>query len=660
MFRPEPMTRCMIWGALNRMEGAVDALYDCGCAHLVTPPIESDAFRNGGPGLGAAEAAARLTLIRSVKNAMRITERRSTINVGDRVMSLAFANQILGGLEKKVQAMDASIRDLERRINDDQKRVDEISEIASLGISLSVFVDYQRIAWFVGNSPASLKPALSEIAGDRFELFEKQYANRRIVAVFVVKELAADVQVALNRSGFTAIPAPGPNETVETVSEQLQNNQKELKTLLEIRSELVAIYLSDILDAEYVLNEIINRSSCPYHFTVSDRAFVADFWAPTARLKHIEERLKVRCVDGVTIDIIETPADSKAHSSIETHHDETPPTLLKNPKFARPFESLTRLFGVMSYNELDPTIILALTFPLFFGFMIGDVGYGLIIAGIGAYLARKKPALRDLGIITLVCGAAGAVFGAFMFADAFGIPFHSHGSGPSWSGWLGTRLLPHAIYEKLNPDHMWELMALSVLAGWVQLSLGLVFGFINEFRHHLRHALAKLGWLIVLFGCFLLALGFEAIHGTAVVRFLEATLFSPFLNHELFSAEASIIVGAPLVIAAEGISGAVELPGMLSNMLSFLRLAAICVAKGATADAFNQMVSPFFDQGISGVFIGIIAIFVAHILLLILGILSGGIQTLRLNFFEFFTKFVKAEGVAYAPFQAGSAKENAA
>jgi len=104
-------------------------------------------------------------------------------------------------------------------------------------------------------------------------------------------------------------------------------------------------------------------------------------------------------------------------------NNETVPTKFDNPKPVRPFELLVDTFGRPSYKELDPTMIFALTFPLFYGLMFGDVGHGIILAFIGLAfmkLAKTSQGTRNLGIIVLICGLFAILFG-FVYGEAFGM-----------------------------------------------------------------------------------------------------------------------------------------------------------------------------------------------------------------------------------------------
>jgi V/A-type H+-transporting ATPase subunit I len=112
-----------------------------------------------------------------------------------------------------------------------------------------------------------------------------------------------------------------------------------------------------------------------------------------------------------------------------------------------------------------------------------------------------------------------------------------------------------------------------------------------------------------------------------------------------------VLIGATILGWAEGVGGILEIPSMFGNIMSYLRLGAVAIAKGAMAIAFNSFTIVAALQGDTvALVLGFLGFFIAQLVLLALGLLSGGIQALRLNFVEFFTKFYKGGGTPYKPF----------
>jgi V/A-type H+-transporting ATPase subunit I len=299
--------------------------------------------------------------------------------------------------------------------------------------------------------------------------------------------------------------------------------------------------------------------------------------------------------------------------------------------------------------------------------MIGDAGYGIIMISLG-YLMWKKlksiPALQDLGLILLAGGIFAIIFGLFLFGEMFAIPFHHVQSElpdvGDWSSYLGIDIPLHAVIHKL--EDIVDLLLISVIAAGVHLGVGYVFGIVNEVKHDKKHALAKAGWLIILFGLFLQLM--VIAENTRVGGFvLDNVLFFLPMYTVAFSgitisliSVVLIVIGIVMFVPAEGGMAVLEIIGLTANVLSYTRLAGIAVAKGAVALAFNFMLIPLLLSGnIAFIIVGAVFMFLAHAMVLILGSIAAGIQALRLNYVEFFLKFYKGAGSRFHPF--GKPKE---
>lgn len=177
-----------------------------------------------------------------------------------------------------------------------------------------------------------------------------------------------------------------------------------------------------------------------------------------------------------------------------------PPTIQDNTGPAKPFEVLVQAVNRPKYSELDPTIFLFLTFPAFFGFMIGDVGYGIMYMAIGAYMVTQfdSDGITSLGGVAIWAGAFTVLFG-IIYGEIFGL--HVLGE-VLWHDMLHSELFP--LNKGLEPaagDFALGWMVVSVLAGIVHLNIGYILDFYENLSHGVKDAVLHSGtWILMLNG----------------------------------------------------------------------------------------------------------------------------------------------------------------
>jgi len=295
-----------------------------------------------------------------------------------------------------------------------------------------------------------------------------------------------------------------------------------------------------------------------------------------------------------------------------------PPLVLRNPWWARPFELFPRLVGMPGAGGADPSILLAFTVPLLFGYMFGDIGQGLVLAAIGFALRHRVPTLRLL----VPGGIAASGFG-FVFGSVFCLETIVH---PLWLHPLAAPL-PVLVVPLVAGAVLLTLgQLLELLEAWWQRRLG----------HWMRDGLPALfvylgaltallhrgGWLLVAAGALWAALG-----GAAGVQ-RTGTAF-----------------GARLRAALAGLGELIEKTlQVLINTLSFARVGAFALAHAGLASAVVALAA---SAGHGAGFWLILVL--GNLLMIVIEGLIVSIQTTRLVLFEFFTRFFSPEGRAFRP-----------
>ncbi len=591
MLKPKKMMRAAIVGSKEHLEETIEALHKLSAIHINDFTEERAEFKIGHPLEKASSASEKLLKIRSISNLLGICD----VGISEKFES-----------KRLFERMDMELDELEKRINtilekkgQIEKKLENIKQILE-----------------------QIQPLMNEV-GEEY----KEYDMRKLAPLLVSDELEEKIEEIMDFDEFSGdmIKSTTFIKILLTIKKKLEGeNEKEEKKLKDIKSK----YASFMLASEELLSIEVEKAEAPLRFAATDHFFIIDCFVPTKRFDDVKKVLR------------------EVHESISVEkleEDDEKPVILNNPKPVKSFEFLTNLFSTPKYTEVDPTFILSIFFSIFFGFIIGDLGYGILIIILGLYL-RKRYIFgiggRGVGNPLLIGGIFACIFGAVVFSEAFG--FH---------------LPHHPMIHKLEIEGVIELLVLSIVAAFVHLGLGFIIGFFNNVRRNLKHAIAKIGWIFVLFAIFLLLM--LMAEGTQVGGWVCTNILFSIQKNSMDAAGLRVpifslyflVIGFIMLIVFEGALAAMEILGVVGNMASYMRLAAVGVAKGATALAFNTMFLPMIVGGnIIFIIIGGLMLVMMHALIFLLGTMSAGIQALRLNYVEFFLKFYEGGGTKFKPF----------
>lgn len=304
------------------------------------------------------------------------------------------------------------------------------------------------------------------------------------------------------------------------------------------------------------------------------------------------------------------------------------PVVLENPAPARPFESLVKLLDLPRYEGIDPTLLMSVFLPLFFGMILGDAGYGAVVlmASLGLMRKFRHGFIGDL-LKILALGAGWSIVFGFLFGEVFGT--------------LGEQLGLHAIwFHRGSGDTIPLLLAVTIGVGAAHITLGLLVGVWEAIRESSRgHLLERGGMLVGLVALFVLT--------GVLVEYLPQGFMTVSI--------AGLIIGVALLGASYGwigfLLGPLEFISLIGNVLSYLRIAAIGLASVFLARVANEV------AGLLGsLIVGVIVAALVHALNIVLGVFSPSIQSLRLHYVEFFQKFYEGGGRSYQPFRSRFSK----
>jgi V/A-type H+-transporting ATPase subunit I len=651
MLRSEEMTRTVVVGSIESLDVTIECLYELGILHLIDFTKQDEEFKLGQPLSKASDASQKLLKLRSMIRALEIENHRpgAQMSVKDIGKELEHA---MVTLDLNTSSKAEARQKIQSLIREKEAEIKSLEPVKTFGVPVENYEGYESLSVFVGTCKQDPEEALDAKVKE-FELLKLAHKAEFSVAVFVSNDERPEVVRILAEHGFQETKLPklvgDPAKLIERLRSEIADLEKDLARIEKDIESIRKQFADFIIASEEHLAIEVLKAETPLRIATSTSSFVIDGWIPTSRVNEIQTALDTLCCG---LAFVETVRPEK---------EEEPPVKLKNPRVIRPFEFFINLVSTPKYDEIDPTLVLFITFPLFFGFMIGDLGFGVCLMALGAVMRIKlkgSPDLYKLGTIIFAGGLIASIFGTFVFGEAFGVPFH-HVAGEegdyTWESVLNIPL--HPLLDKMHDIQ--ELLGLSLLAGWVHLSLGLAFGFFNNLKHNIRHALGKIAWLVVLFG---IAEEIMAIAGdaTQTSTFLNSTVFAIMPSNIAMLVGVKVSVSAVVVILlgvialpfTEGPLALSEVIGLFTNLVSYARLAAIAVGKGAMALAFNVLMFPLiFESGNIGIAIaGVAALFITQaFFVFFLGALSAGIQAIRLNYVEFFLKFFEGGGTEFQP-----------
>ncbi len=423
-------------------------------------------------------------------------------------------------------------------------------------------------------------------------------------------------------------------EIIEQLDSKIEGLQKEINALsglLEERRADTANQLNRIHTAVLLEKKIIELE---HQVIFGESTFVLNAWIKEKDLGNVKELLK----NETRRIIIEEKKVSEMERQV------MPPTLFRNNRFFKPFETIIRLYGLPSYYEIDPTPFVAIAFCLMFGIMFGDIGQGLVYFLAGLLLLKKMPVF---GQILTRLGGSSILFG-FVYGSLFGL---EHSELP----WL-----PSLIGKPLDPKNIPMILIAGVVFGVVVLTVSFIFGIVNSLRKgSIENGIfGKNGAAGYVFFISLILSG-TAVTGviglpiwvplTAMLLSLVVMLLKEPLSN-LVSGKKPLIHGSVGSYLTESIFEGVEtILATLSNAISFIRVGAFALNHAGLFLAFLVM-----SEMTSNIVLKIIILLLGNVLILTLEGLVVFIQGLRLEYYEMFSKYFQGEGVAFNPAKIGN------
>ncbi|NLB80463.1 MAG: V-type ATP synthase subunit I [Clostridiaceae bacterium] len=448
--------------------------------------------------------------------------------------------------------------------------------------------------------------------------------DQSYINIIAHNSVVNEIEEQLKSCGFAKANFGGRTGTISANIENTENNLKKTQADIDRLVSTIGQKYDNLPDICRLYDYIYNmqqRRRVRMNFLTTQKAFIVGGWVPTDSAQRVKQEIEQSFNVFVTV--------------TEPEKDEQTPILLKNNSLVYPFEMITEMYSLPTSNGIDPNPAMAPFYWFFFGIMLGDAAYGLLLTVLCTaaiwYLKTEKGTMMDKMLKMLaLCGISTLIFGA-----AFG----------SWFGDLLTSVfgitVPPLWFDP-NKDPI-KLMVWSFIFGSVHLLAGMAVNAYMLIRDgKWLSAIFDIGlWYVVLIGVGLLFLGGNAANiGKNMIIYGFIGLVLTQGRHE-----KNIIKKF-----TSGLLSLYNITGYLSDVLSYSRLLALGLATGVIAQVINQL--GMLPGGFSNLFsaIALIVILIGgHLFNMSINVLGAYVHSSRLQYVEFFGKFYESGGEAFSP-----------
>lgn len=534
---------------------------------------------------------------------------------------------------------------LEMELTDTSPYLEQVKPYVGLDFDISDVIGLKFIKYRFGR-----------IAQDYYRKFEK-YVNENVDTIFYTTTSNRDyvygvyfvpitkherVDAIFSSLHFERFHFPDKEGgSPYSICRRLTDRTKELQAEIDACKKTI----SDILQHDY--QKLVSAQA---HFSSLCQNF--DVRKLAARSKEDDETFFILCgwmPANQALQFRNEIADDKnIYAIIDDDHENIfskPPTQMKNPGFLKPFEMYVKMYGLPAYNEMDPTFFVALTYSFIFGWMFGDVGQGLCLA-IGGFLLYKIKKM-DLAAIIGFAGIFSTFFG-FMFGSIFGFEDVIE---PLWIR-PGEAMSALPVIGRLN-----TVFVTAIAFGMIMILLTMVINVINCLRAgDIGNALFSNNGLagivfygMIIFSIVLLMTGHTAPGAVLLIIFLGVPVilmaFKEPLTNALMKRKAEEKTSVPMFIAEAFFELFEVMLSYFSNTMSFVRIGAFAISHAAMMEVVMML------AGAASGSPNIIVVVLGNIFVCAMEGLVVGIQVLRLEYYEFFSRFYKGSGRAFKSYR---------
>ncbi len=657
MFYPQAMTEVELIIPSKDLLEVTKMLSGQGIFHqadssYMTAKNESGAASNWQEKASAYAALERR--IQSIMQALSMDEGQPIKKQFDSLADIDMVRPVVEEIEKEVKHTSDQSNAEHKKLEQLESNIRQLEPVADIDLDISALRNPRYLFSVLGLIPAAnidrLQTSLSRVPN--VFLILRQDPQKSVVWLTGSQNNADILERAARSAYLNPLTLPDgyqgkPAQILKSLHEDVTATQNEIK---EIKETIVSQHnayvkklqamLWDIRASRLLTDAIVRFGQLRYTYLVVG-------WVPSRFVDSFTQRIKTVSKDAII----------EAYATKRGGDNRAVPVALDNPRALNPFQSLVTTYGRPRYGEIDPTWLMAIMFPLLFGAMFGDLGQGLVLAALGFLITtRKVKALNSfasLGGVIMACGVVASVFGV-LYGSVFGF----------------ENVVPALWMQPLH--NIMTILKIAIGAGLILLNVAFLLGIYNAYVArdwgHFFFDHNGLAGLVLYWGLLGLLgkagssfLGLSIPVPTIVFIVLAAAggavvTVSEVLKH-LVEGHRPLIEGGIVTYAIQAFFELFEsLVSYLSNSLSFVRVGAFAVAHGGLSSAIFILAALIggHSQGL-GYWITII---LGNVFITGFEGLIVGIQTMRLSYYEMFSKFFTGGGTRYEPLTLYPTKDN--
>lgn len=549
-------------------------------------------------------------------------------------------NNRLEIIKDEVHRLSLETEEIRKRIEEKQGALTLLQPFKDLEYDLSALRNRRYLYSILGIMPTNridrFRESLSQIP---YVLLEEQQSNKKTQVLLLGPRNQRDFMILTARSAYVEA-LDIPDDAKGSLPEIIKSNELELEQLNEnlalLEQQKIALQTKNASRLKKWYSQV-QYSSKLYdiisYYGHLRHSFLVAGWVPAKKQDEFLDLLS-----NISPDVLEI-----VKSENELDVNTTPPVALEFPKQLRGFHKLVTIYSTSWYKEIDPTLLVTFTFPLLFGAMFGDLGQGAVLAVAGLLLSSRKVkkliGLANFGWVLTACGVASMIFGV-LYGSVFGF---EGVFDPIW----------------ISPLHdIMRLLITTLAAGAILLTLADILAIVNLVIRKDWVGMIFSGkgiaglllyWALIGFILSMVLPAFPIPKLVLIILIIVCVLMmmsAEFLDH-LFHEKRPIFKGGFLLYFITAFFELFEIfISYLSNSLSYVRVGAFAVAHAGLSQVvmiLAEMVSPVHGAGYW------VVIVLGNLFIIGFEGMIVSIQTLRLEYYEFFSKFFRGGGIRYQP-----------